>query len=457
MCGDVLADARAKVGVLQTQPDDPAANDAALRRLALWATRYTPAVSPWAENGADGFFLDVTGAAHLFGGEEKLLADLALRLARFGLPARLAVAATAGTAWALSHHHRLDIIALPAGEEAEALAPLPIEALRLAPDTRSTLRRLGFKRVGALLGAPRAPFAARFERELLMRIDQALGRASEPLNFIVPAPVYHSLRYLLEPIATQEAIVAVARRLMQDLVHALDRDGVGARALRLALYRVDGEVATLAIALAMPTRSAAHVARLIDLRLERIAAVDAGCGFEAVDLAVTVAERMEPGQAEFASIADDASTERCAALIDRLSQRLGTRSVRRLAPVTSHIPERAEAACPAIEAPAWPASDEARPRPLLLLPHAEQVEDVMSSVPEGPPKRFRWRGALYSVRHAQGPERVADEWWRYRSQQPTRDYYLVEDADGHRFWLYREGLYARETGAPCWFVHGLFA
>jgi protein ImuB len=243
---------------------------------------------------------------------------------------------------------------------------------------------------------------------------------------------------------------------MRDLVHALDRDGVGARALRLALYRVDGEVATLSVAFAMPTRSAAHVARLIELRLERIATVDAGCGFEAVDLAVTVAERMEPGQAELASIADEASAERCAALVDRLSQRLGPCNVRRLASVASHVPERAEAACAAIEPPVWPAPDEARPRPLLLLPQAEEIK-VTALVPEGPPRRFRWRGATHDVARAQGPERIAGEWWRYRSQPPTRDYYLVEDAAGHRFWLYREGLYARETSTPRWFLHGLFA
>jgi protein ImuB len=463
MRGAILADARAKFGVLQVRPANPEADDAALRRLALWATRYTPAVAIFDDaSKADGFFLDVTGAAHLFGGEENLLADLKERLARFGLSARLAVADTAGAAWALSRHHPRDALALPSGEEAQALAPLPVEALRLSSETQTTLRRLGFKRAGALLGAPRAPFAARFERELLLRIDQALGRASEPLSFIVPPPVYHSLRYLIDPIFAQEAVVAVAHRLMKDLVHALTRDGVVARALRLALYRVDGAVKTLDVALAMPTRNAAHVARLIDLKLERIAeveAIEAGCGFEAVDLAVTIAERMEAEQTEMSAVADGSRAENCAALIDRLSQRLGRQNVRRLAPVSSHIPERAETACAAaLEAPAWAPPDEALTRPLLLLPRAEQAEDVMSAVPEGPPKRFRWRGALYSFAHAQGPERIAAEWWRYHAdtRQPTRDYYLVEASGGHRFWVYREGLY-RETDKPRWFVHGLFA
>jgi protein ImuB len=339
--------------------------------------------------------------------------------------------------------------------------------LRLAPDTRTTLRRLGFKLVGALLDKPRAPFAARFTAELLKRLDQALGRASEPLIPIVAPPVYHSLRYLLEPIVTQEAVVAVATRLMKDLVHVLERDGAGARTLRLALYRVDGEVALLDIGLTLPTRDAAHVARLIDLKLERIAeTVEFGFGFEALGLAVTVAERMEPRQMETAAVADAASPERCAALIDNLRQRLGPRSVRQLKPVASHLPERAEAACAAVDEAwpdktwpnkTWPAPDEARPRPLLLLPQAEPISDVLAFVPDGPPQRFRWRGEMHGVVQAQGPERIAGEWWRSRADQPTRDYYLVEDESGHRFWIYREGFYDRGGPSPHWFVHGLFA
>ena len=461
MTGDRLADARAKIGMLQARPADPVADDAALRRLALWATRYTPVVSPWSEaNGANGFFLDVVGAAHLFGGEEMLLADLSYRLDCFGLPARLAVADTPGAAWALARFHPEAAVVLPSGQETEALAPLPIEALRLASDACTTLRRFGFKRVGSLVDKPRASFAARFERELLNRIDQALGRAPEPLALIVPPPVYHSLRYLLEPITTREAVVTVATRLMQDLIHVLVRDGVGARALRLMLYRVDGEVDTVDFGLSAPTRSAAHITRLIDLKLEHIAETvdtDAGFGFEALGLAVTVAERMEPQQTELASVSDEADrTERYAALIDRLSQWLGPRSVRQLKPIASHIPERAEAPCGATgEVAVWPASDEARLRPLLLLRHPELT--LTAPAPEGLPRRFHWRGVTHGIARMQGPERIANEWWHDRAERPTRDYYLVEDETGRRFWLYREEIHGRETAAPRWFVHGLFA
>jgi protein ImuB len=520
--GQPLTDARAKAGFLQARESDAAADAAALRRLALWATRYTPTASPWhAENGADGFFLDIEGAAHLFGGEEKLLADLAARLhENFGLPARLAVADTPGAAWALSRFHlilpretgegnhaqhggggvaqktplpphfvrspspaplryagedeeyRGAYVILPSGKEAAALAPLPVEALRLSTDTCTALRRLGFKTVGTLLDKSRAPFAARFPAELLRRVDQALGRLDEPLVPVIPPPVYHSLRYLLEPVITQDAVLALARRLMNTLVHVLARDDVGARALRLSLYHVDGAVEAVDVELTLPTRDVAHVVRLLDLKLEALAAMqEAGFGFEAIGLAVTRAEPIPAQQHELIEEAGEAGrTERCAALIDTLRGRLGPHSVRRFAPVASHRPESAEA-LPSMaiargndrrkierEATEWPEPE--KPRPLLILPRAEPTE-VTALIPDGPPRRFCWRGVTYDVTGSEGPERIASEWWRrsdgHHTPEPTRDYYLVEDSGGSRFWLFREGLYGRETAAARWFVHGLFA
>src|SRR5215472_1931382 len=493
--GDPVADARAKADHLQVRTADSAVDDTALRRLALWATRYTPTASPWTEeNGADGFFLDIEGAAHLFGGEENLLADLTERLDRFGLPARLAIAETAGVAWALSHFEADPQSILPAGGEAAALAAMPIEALRLSGETRALLRRLGFKSVGALLDKPRAPFAARFADELLRRLDQALGHRDEPLIPVAAPPVYHSLTYLLEPIVSQAAIVARACRLMHTLVHVLVRDDVGARVLRLSLYDVDGAVETIDIGLTAPTRSVPHVARLIDLKLEALAAThDGGFGFEAIGLAVTRAEPMPARQSELnvsaahSNSQDDAECN--AALIDALRQRLGPDRVRQFEAIPRHVPECAEAlreisdAPPSLQAKRSnpgkhaealdcfvaiaPRNDEAanwaneeKKRPLLLLPQAEPTE-VTALIPEGPPRRFRWRGITYDIAGAQGPERIADEWWHapYPSQggAATRDYYLIEDGEDHRFWLYREGLYGRETATPRWFVHGLFA
>ncbi len=497
--GDGVSDARAKAQFLQVEAADPKSDAVALEHLALWATRYTPSVAPFdEESGADGFFLDITGAASLFGGEEKLITELSHRLERFGLSPRLAVAETPGMAWALSRFHRLPRFILPPADEAlavKALADLPIAALRLAPGTRKTLRRLGFRRVGALIEAPRAPFAARFEAELLRRLDQALGKVPEPLAFLAPPPAYRKIIRLIEPIFTQDAILALAKRLMRGLVFSLRRDGVGARQLRFMLYRVDGEVFGLDLGLALPTHDFEHVARLIALKLERLAqeptpgrgkampsgkrrgrphaphqagkalpeVIDAGFGFEAVSLEVTLAERMDPRQSGLAGLGDDGDqAARCAALIDGLRQRLGARSVRRLEPFESHLPEKAETSQaeigpPSADAsPSWPRPASLRLRPPLLLRRAEPTQ-VLALMPEGAPRRFHWRGEMHGVALAQGPERIAAEWWRQREPQPTRDYYLVEDEEGRRFWLYREGLYGRETPSPRWFVHGFFA
>ncbi len=460
---DRLADARAKAGTyVQVRDADPDADAGALRRLALWGLRYTPLSSPWPEDmGGDGFFLDVTGASHLFGGEAALLKDLIHRLSQFGLTAHCALAETPGAAWALSRFHRnLPVILMP-GEENQALSPLPIEALRIDGETSATLRRLGFKTVGTLIDRPRAPFAARFDAQLLTRLDQALGLAAEPLGFIMPPALYHARRQLLEPISHQNAIVAIMARLMRDLVPSLTRDGMGARHLRLDLFRVDGAVTNLDLGLARPSRDPAHVTKLAALKLDRLASdIDSGFGFETLTLSATQVEPMTARQASLLDQIDDHDTaEREAMLIDNFVHRLGNDRVRRLVARASHIPEQAGGIALAAQIHTPPQQKpRTGPRPLLLLPKPE-IAEVLALLPEGPPRRFRWRGVMHNVAQADGPERIADEWWRNSEAQDhlARDYYVVEDESGRRFWLYREGVQERETLLPRWFVHGVFA
>jgi protein ImuB len=456
--GSRLADARARVGNLQIRPADPAADAAALSRLALWCTRYAPAVAPWGEaEGADGLFLDVTGATHLFGSEEALLADLAARLDGFGLPARLALAGTLGAAWALARFGDGPMI-VPAGAEPEALRGLPVEALRLPDPVCGRLRRLGFRRVDDLMGQTRAPFTTRFGDILMRRLDQALGRAPEAVVAPAPPPAYRAVRQLLEPIVTEEAVVAVTGRLMADLVASLTRDEVGARALALRLHRVDGAVASVEIGLAAPTRSPTHVERLMRLKLESLqGSLDAGHGFETLQLHVLAAERMTARQLALSPTPEEETPQALAALIDGLRQRFGTGSVRHLRARESHLPERAVSALPdGGSIPAWPSGETSLLRPPLLLAPAEPIEAVAAD-PDGSPLRFRWRGNLHQVAHAQGPERIAPEWWRQNARDPARDYYVVEDRAGRRFWMYCEESPGRDPAGARWFVHGLFA
>jgi protein ImuB len=500
----LLSNARSKVPNLQVRDADPVADSDALRRLALWCLRYTPKVAPWDEaSGADGLFLDIEGCAHLFGGEERLLADLAARLKAFRLVARMAIADTAGTAWAVARHSEQTGTIVASGEEMHTLHTLPLAALRLGEDSQRLMHRLGLRRIGEILHQPRAPFAARFQAELLRRLDQALGHAPEPLMPVVEPPVYRAQACFTEPIMTQEHVLQAATHLLGVLGRDLERDAVGIRLLRLLLFRVDGEVQSIELGLAAPSRDARHIAQLIDLRLYRLGnELEADFGFEAAAVHVRNAESLAERQASLGLHEDGASPEELARLIDRLQQRLGRHAVRQLHPHQSHTPERAVRVRPAspsahllsgpsshkttksiqaeskhrtgrgkgkrqILAPAHGTAPHpglrpeeawtetiAAPRPLLLLERPEPA-DVLAVVPDGPPRHFRWRGVLHQIAQAQGPERIAPEWWRHTAEG-TRDYYLVEDAQGRRFWLYREGLYG-QGATPQWFVHGMFA
>jgi protein ImuB len=463
--GEPLARARARLNTpLAVHPADPEADAAALERLCLWAKRYGPGVAAFgAAEGRDGLFLDVEGSSHLFGGETSLVADLARRLAGNGLPARIAVAGNPGCAFALARHGSGGLV--PSGGEAEALGGLPVIALRIGPEMAADLARLGLRRIADLANAPRAPLARRFGGTLLRRLDQALGHRPEPLASRDAPPAFGAARGFLDPIGHQGAIVATAKRLMQEIAPRLEAAGLGARVLHLALHRVDGTIRTLDLAVSEPTRCPIRVGRLLDLRLDRLGpALEAGFGFETVRLDIVATGPIANRQGELSG--GGGTGPDTSGLADALRQRLG-RGLLRLTPHHSHVPERAETIEP------WRVSDVAlrrparigtgRSRPLVLLTRGEATEDMLA--PDGPPQRFRWRRRLHRVTHADGPERIAGEWWS--GPAPTRDYYVVEDEAGRRLWVYRQDPPPAEAPSPTqaprpvqvagWFVHGMFA
>lgn len=454
--GELLGRVRARIGVpLHIHPADAEADRDALHRLCRWAMRYAPVVAPFgpAEMG-HGLYIDIEGASHLLGGEAALLDDLAGRLARARIPARIALADTPGAAFAVARFgtrpsapppHTL----VPPGEAAAHLAPLPVEALRLEGDAAAGLRRLGLRRIADVEALPRSGLARRFGLTPLLRLDQAHGRRPEPLAPLDEARSFAATRGFLDPIGRQADVVAAARSLLDEIAPRLERAGLGACALRLTLHRVDGAVRAIDIGLSRAERSPERIAALIGLRLERLgAALDAGFGFETVELTVTTAETMAARQAV---LGGSATGERVASLADTLAQRIGRRLLR-LTPRESHIPERAEGIVSWV-APPLPYPAILPARPLVLFARGEAAHDVFATAPDGPPHRFRWRAREYRVARAEGPERIAPEWWR--EQAEPRDYYRIECEAGRRLWLYRDGPHGPERPAA-WFVHGMF-
>ena len=447
-----IADACAMHPGIEIVEADPAADRRLLESLADWCDRYTPLV---ALDGEDGLFLDITGCAHLFGGEKAMLDDLLACFFRLGFDARAGLASTAGAAWAAARFFASRIV--EPGEEEALLAPLPLAALRIDASVRGGLEGVGLRTVGAVMNAPRAPLARRFGQMLILRVDQALGRLEEPISPRLPAPPLSVERRLAEPVMTMGEIERLVGLLSATLRSDLERRGEGARGLELALFRVDGAVSRVVVGAARPLREPDRIGLLFHERLAALEdRIDAGFGFDLVRLSALSLARFETRQADFSG-EDDEEEERLALFADRVRARLGDHSVLKAVPVESHLPERAAAAVPFGERTAAYEITLIPERPIRLFASPEPVEAIAAEVPEGAPASFRWRRVLHRVAASEGPERIAPEWWRGDGNEETRDYFRVEDEEGRRYWLYRQGLYGEAPQDPRWFMHGIFA
>ncbi|WP_279432439.1 DNA polymerase Y family protein [Sphingomonas sp. BK235] len=447
--GMAATHARALVSDLDFRPAEPQADAALLDRLALLAVRRWSPIAAVTPN--DGLWIDLAGCEHLHGGEERFCRRLIAFCRRAGFTTRVAVADTPGAAHALARYGRGDLIRAEPGATASALAPLPIVALRLAPNALSAARRFGFETVADLLPVARGPLARRLGLRAITRLDQALGAVAEPITPREDAEVPLVERRLLEPIGTAEAIEQVMGDLLRDLARVLQERGLGARALRLTGLRVDGTEQVVAVGTSRPTREVPHLLRLLKLKIERI---DPGMGLEQFWL---VAPHTEPLDAVDlgAVLAGETLVRDPARLVDVIAGRIGPRAVFRVAPVESHVPERAVARSDPNETPGpWPKW----PRPIRLFPRPEPLARVMALMPDQPPRRFEWRGKTYKIVAGDGPERVHGEWWRREAEVwAVRDYYRVEDEEGGRYWVFRRGDgFEDDTGDLSWWMHGVF-
>lgn len=447
--GEPLAAARARIPALHVVELDEAADAAALERLGQWAlSRYSPLV---ALDPPDGLMIEAHGASHLWGGEARMLADIERRWKAAGIQLRAGLAPTALAARALARHGAEPFAIVPPAGLPQAIAGLPVAALGIAADEAAALTRLGLATLGDLEAVPRAAAGRRLGLQTLRRLDAAFGRLSEPMAWLEPPKRLFATLDFPEPIVSADAIAEAIRRLVGALVESLAASGLGARRLDLRFRRLDGSEAALRAGTAAPSRDARHLSRLLLLLVE---GVDPGFGIEAARLSAVLVAPLAPeqtGEARRAAHAFEAA-------VDRLSTRLGEEALWQAAPTRSAMPERSFARRPAAgigEDFAWPAR---LPRPIQLFDPPEPV-DAIAMLPDRPPVLFLWRGQRHRVRGADGPERIEGEWWRGDAGESSRvrDYFIVEDEEGARFWLFREGNGEDPaTGDMRWYLHGLF-
>ncbi|WMT89054.1 DNA polymerase Y family protein [Pelagibacterium sp. H642] len=449
-----LADARARVARVDVVEHDEEADAKLVEAIADWCDRYSPFV---AIEPPDGIVCDITGVAHLFGGEPGLIADMEGRLRMQGFSARIAIAGTSRAARALARFGGGGIA--PPDAEAQWTATLRIEALECESKVSLALHRAGLKRIADLAARPRQPLAARFGEAMTTALAQILGEVDLPITPRRPLPDFVAEQRFADPIGLRDDISLALETLSERLCAQLHRHGQGGRCFEAAFFRADGKVTRIELLSGQPLKDAKSLRRLFDMRLEALTdPLDPGFGFDLIRLAALAGDDMPAAQSGLDGRAMAEVEVRD--LTDRLSARFGAGSVTRFVPRNSHLPEQAvcEVAAISDERPAgvWrPGQSFGMPSRPLFLFHLPPNIEVIAEVPHGPPRRFRWRKAWFDILRAEGPERISPEWW-HDADERDRDYFRIEDAKGRRFWVYRHGFYGAGSDPVRWYLHGIF-
>ena len=444
--GIVLADARAIIPSLQFFDDDPALSSKLLTSLANWFIRYTPIV---AVDAPDGLILDITGCAHLWGGEKKYLTVIGKRLIDFGYHAHIAIADTIGTAWAIARFGTTENIIEP-GQHNKAILCLSPSALRLETETIERLEKLGLRQVSNFINMPRYALRRRFGQHLLKRLDQCLGLQEEAIQPVEPIQPYEERLSCLEPIVTATGIEIALQRLLDVLCQRLQQEEKGLRSASFKAYRVDGKLQQIEIGTNRGSCNSKHLFKLLQIKIDTIQPEP---GIELFILQASKVEDLSISQEKLWEHTGGLNDTGLCELLDRLEGKIGLNRICRYAPDEHYWPERSFKVAAALLNDAEKDWQVSRPRPLHLLSNPALIE-VTAPIPDYPPMLFRYKGKLHKIMRADGPERIEQEWWLQEGKH--RDYYYVEDEEGYRYWLFRSGHYDAAK-SPQWFLHGFFA
>ncbi len=444
--GMVVADARIIFPAIQLFDDKPGLSDKLLKKLCLWCIRYTPCATL---DPPSGIILDITGCAHLWGNEEVYFKEITSKLKNLGYHIRAAIADTIGTAWAVCRYGKVKSIIQP-GEQAEALMPLPPAALRLEPDVVERLQKLGLYQISNFMNMQRSALRRRFGQKILLRLDEALGNENEFIEPLIPVEPYSERLPCMEPIYTKAGIEIALQKLLEILCKRLHQESKGLRLAAFKGYRIDNKIEQIIISTNHPSNTITHLFKLFELK---IATIEPAAGIELFILEALKVEAVNPLQETLWAANSSLESKEVSELLDRLESKYGSNIIHRYLPAEHHLPERSVRLAESLQekiAIRWPVD---KLRPIQLLTEPQKIE-VTAPIPDYPPMNFRYKSKLHKVVKADACERIESEWWLERGLH--RDYYIVEDEEGKRYWLFRSGHY--ESGKnPSWFIHGFFA
>jgi protein ImuB len=444
--GTVLADARAIVPTLQTIEDKPEQFEKIIAQFAEWFIRYAPIV---AIDGCDGLIIDAIGCAHLWGGDEKYVQDISNRLKHLGYNIRIAMAGTIGAAWALAHYGNNQSI-IKNGNEADAIINLPPQCLRINEEVSERLHKLGLNQVQQFITMPRSVLRRRFGADFIKRLNQALGYEEEFIQSVTITPPYQERLNCLEPIVTLTGIEIALRQLLNTICKRLQQEQKGIRKVKFICYRIDGKTQCIEIGTNRPTSDTKHLFKLFEIKLGTI---EPALGIELFVMEATKVDEHISAQEKIWNTTGDLTDNNIALLLDRLANKIGEHKIHRYLPDEHYWPERSVKKALSLDEKPTTHWNNTKTRPLKILSPPEPIT-VTAPVPDYPPMLFRYKNKIHKIIRADGPERIEQEWWLQQGQH--RDYYYVEDEEGHRYWLFRLGHYdaAKPVG---WFLHGYCA
>jgi protein ImuB len=444
--GMAAADAKAIVPDIQIIDDIPGQDQKLLKALGEWCIRYSPLI---AIDLPDGLIIDILGCAHLWGGERGYLKEIITRLRGKGYDVRGAIADTIGTAWAVARFAKVKPI-IDCDGQAEALLNLPPAALRLEPVILDRLQKLGFYSIKSFIGMGKSALRRRFGDGFLLRLNQALGIEDETLQLLHPVEPYIERLPCLEAICTRAGIEIAIKQLLENLCKRLASEGKGIRFAILKSYRIDGVIIQTNIGTNQASISIRHLFKLFELKIEQI---KPKLGIELFTLEAPKVEDTEPEQELLWSTEGYRLEDKTLAeLLDKLANKVGADKIHRYLPQERYWPEHSIKLALSLKENPSTQWRKDKPRPSLLLQRPERI-DVTFLLPDNPPMLFVYKGVRHIIKKADDAERIEREWWLDEGYH--RDYYIVEDQKGCRYWVFRSGHYSEDQSQ--WYLHGFFA
>lgn len=444
--GMVVADARAIISSLQVMPDKPGLAQTLLTKLAEWCTLFTPHT---VVDHPNGLIFDASGCAHLWGSDDVYLQNIKNKLTARGYSVQLAMADTIGAAWACARFGKQHPV-IESGKQTAAILSLPPASLRLPQEIIDRLLQLGLRKVADIISIPASALRRRFGTFIIQRLQQATGEIEEFTEPVIPVLPFQDRLPCLEPIVTLTGIEIALKQLLASICNRLYKEQKGLRTAVFRCIRTDGKMIQLGIGTNGPSANAQHLFKLFELKLDTL---EPEPGIELFILEVSRIEVHISRQEKLWESPATWNDPRITELVDHVSGKIGNAQIQRFLPAAHYWPERSF--LPAKnwqEQPVIPWRTD-RPRPIYLLPVPEKIE-VSAPIPDYPPMLFRYRNSLHTIKKADGPERIEQEWWLQEGEH--RDYYYVEDEKGQRYWLFRSGHYTGDKSHQ-WFIHGFFA